>query len=147
MTKYLRISSHIKKPSLIDDFAPAPVWISLYMTKIFLFFFISVGPSPLPCCLFLCKSGGVISLDVTINILSWKRLKSILFSGGGGGGGGVADRGTQYRLTFYGVPELLPGYREAYPAPLSCPGPCIDWPCEHSCQVLSRIFRPDKQKN
>ncbi len=40
-----------------------------------------------------------------------------VFRGGGGGGG--ADRGTQYRLTFYGVPELLPRYREAYAPP--CP--------------------------
>ncbi len=32
--KYLRISSYIRKPFLIYDFATAPLWISLYMRKI-----------------------------------------------------------------------------------------------------------------
>ncbi len=41
MVKYLRISSRVRKPFLIYDFAPDPIWISLYMRKI-LFFFISV---------------------------------------------------------------------------------------------------------
>ena len=41
MTKYLRISSYIRKPFLIYDFATAPSWISLYMRKI-LFYFLSV---------------------------------------------------------------------------------------------------------
>ncbi len=41
MGKYLRISSYIRKPFLINDFATAPVWISLYMRKI-LFYFLSV---------------------------------------------------------------------------------------------------------
>ncbi len=35
---YLRISSYIRKPFLIYDFATAPIWISLYMRKIFFFF-------------------------------------------------------------------------------------------------------------
>ncbi len=35
MTEYLRISSYIRKPFLIYDFATAPIWISLYMRKIF----------------------------------------------------------------------------------------------------------------
>jgi hypothetical protein len=39
MVKYLRISS--RKPFLIYDFATAPLWISLYMRKIF-FSFLSV---------------------------------------------------------------------------------------------------------
>ncbi len=34
MGKYLRISSYIRKPFLIYDFATAPLWISLYMRKI-----------------------------------------------------------------------------------------------------------------
>jgi hypothetical protein len=34
MVKYLRISSYIRKPSLIYDFATAPFWITLYMRKI-----------------------------------------------------------------------------------------------------------------
>jgi hypothetical protein len=34
MTKYLRISSYIRKPFLIYDFATAPFWISLFMRKI-----------------------------------------------------------------------------------------------------------------
>ncbi len=34
MTKYLRISSYIRKPFLIYDFATDPVWISIYMMKI-----------------------------------------------------------------------------------------------------------------
>ncbi len=41
MTKYLCISSFIRKPFLIYDFATAPIWISLYMRKI-LFSFLSV---------------------------------------------------------------------------------------------------------
>ncbi len=41
MGKYLRISSYMKKPLLIYDFATAPLWISLYMRKI-LFYFLSV---------------------------------------------------------------------------------------------------------
>ncbi len=39
--KYLRISSYIRKPFLIYDFATAPLWISPYMRKI-LFSFLSV---------------------------------------------------------------------------------------------------------
>ncbi len=34
MGKNLRISSHISKPFLIYNFAPDPIWISLYMWKI-----------------------------------------------------------------------------------------------------------------
>jgi hypothetical protein len=34
MGKYLRISSYIRKPFLIYDFATAPLLISLYMRKI-----------------------------------------------------------------------------------------------------------------
>ncbi len=41
MTKYLQISSYIRKPFLIHDFATAPFWISLHMRKI-LFSFLSV---------------------------------------------------------------------------------------------------------
>ncbi len=33
MGKYLRISSFIRKPFLIYDFATAPLWFSLYMRK------------------------------------------------------------------------------------------------------------------
>ncbi len=39
MGKYLRISSYIRKPFLIYDFATAPFWISLYMTKILYSFY------------------------------------------------------------------------------------------------------------
>ncbi len=45
---YLRISSYIRKPFLIYDFATAPIWISLYiqyMRKIFFSFFIIVETS------------------------------------------------------------------------------------------------------
>ncbi len=38
MGKYLRISSNIRRPYLIYDFATAPLWISLYMRKDFLFY-------------------------------------------------------------------------------------------------------------
>ncbi len=38
MGKYLCISSYIRKPFLIYDFATAPLWISLYMRKILLSF-------------------------------------------------------------------------------------------------------------
>ncbi len=38
---YLRISSYIRKPFFIYDFATAPLWISLYMRKIW-FSFLSV---------------------------------------------------------------------------------------------------------
>jgi hypothetical protein len=38
MTKYLRISSYIRKPFLIYDFATAPLWISLYIRKIWFSF-------------------------------------------------------------------------------------------------------------
>ncbi len=41
MGKYLCISSYIRKPFLIYDFATAPLWISLYIRKI-LFYFLSV---------------------------------------------------------------------------------------------------------
>ncbi len=41
MGKYFRISSYIGKPFLIYDFATAPLWISLYMGKKLIFFFIS----------------------------------------------------------------------------------------------------------
>ncbi len=41
MGKYFCISSYIRKPFLIYDFATAPLWISLYMRKIF-FSFLSV---------------------------------------------------------------------------------------------------------
>ncbi len=34
MVTYLRISSYMKKPFLIYDFAPDPIWIPLYMMKI-----------------------------------------------------------------------------------------------------------------
>ncbi len=37
--KYLCISSYIRKPFLIYEFAPDPIWISLYMRKIFFSFF------------------------------------------------------------------------------------------------------------
>ncbi len=40
MGKYLRISSYIRKPFLIYDFATAPLWISLYMRKIWFSFLI-----------------------------------------------------------------------------------------------------------
>ncbi len=36
MGKYLRISSYIRKPFLIYDFATAPLWISLYKRKIWI---------------------------------------------------------------------------------------------------------------
>ncbi len=39
MTKYLRISSYIRKPFLIYGFATAPIWISLYMRKIHFLFY------------------------------------------------------------------------------------------------------------
>ncbi len=38
MTKYLRISSYTRKAFLIYDFATAPIWISLYMRKIWFSF-------------------------------------------------------------------------------------------------------------
>jgi hypothetical protein len=39
ITKYLRISSYIRKPFLIRDFAAAPIKIFLYMRKIFFSFY------------------------------------------------------------------------------------------------------------
>ncbi len=39
MVKYLRISSYTKKPLLVYDFVTAPLWISLYMRKIWFPFF------------------------------------------------------------------------------------------------------------
>ncbi len=41
MGKNLPISSYIRNPFLIYDFAPDPIWFSLYMRKI-LFSFLSV---------------------------------------------------------------------------------------------------------
>ncbi len=38
MGKYLRFDPYIRKPFLIYDFATAPLWISLYMKKIFFSF-------------------------------------------------------------------------------------------------------------
>ncbi len=44
MVKNLRISSYFRKPFLIYDFAPDPVWISLYTDEEnFILFFISVA--------------------------------------------------------------------------------------------------------
>ncbi len=43
MTKYLCISSYIRKPFLIYDFAPDPIWISLNIRNSFFYFFFSVG--------------------------------------------------------------------------------------------------------
>ncbi len=37
IVKYLRISSYIRKPFLIYDFAPDPIWIYLYMRTSFFF--------------------------------------------------------------------------------------------------------------
>ncbi len=34
MVKYLRISSYVRKPFLIYDFATDPIWISLYAKEI-----------------------------------------------------------------------------------------------------------------
>ncbi len=39
VTKYLSISSYIRKSFLIYDFATAPLWISLYMRKILFYFY------------------------------------------------------------------------------------------------------------
>jgi hypothetical protein len=39
MGKNLRISSYIRRPFLINDFAPDPIWISLYMRKILFNFY------------------------------------------------------------------------------------------------------------
>jgi hypothetical protein len=50
--KYLRISSYIRKPFLICDFAPDPIWISLHMRKI-LFYFLSVQSTVLKITSFL----------------------------------------------------------------------------------------------
>ncbi len=46
--KYLRISSYIRKPFLIYDFATALLWISLYMSKIW-FSFLSVYDLAMNC--------------------------------------------------------------------------------------------------
>ncbi len=43
VTKYLRITSYIRKPFLVYDFATAPLWISLFMRKIWLNFFTSAA--------------------------------------------------------------------------------------------------------
>ncbi len=43
MVKYLHISSYIRKPCLIYDFATNPIWISLHLRKIS-FSFLSVNP-------------------------------------------------------------------------------------------------------
>ncbi len=64
MGKYLRISSYIRKPFLIYDFATAPLWISLYTRKIW-FSFLSV----------LWKQRGVetsINRSIVINCLAGK---------------------------------------------------------------------------
>ncbi len=47
MVKYLSISSYIRKPFLIYDFAPDPIWTSFYMRKI-LFSFLSGYPLSKP---------------------------------------------------------------------------------------------------
>jgi hypothetical protein len=41
MVKYFRISSYMREPFLIYDFATDPIWISLYMRKISFSFFTS----------------------------------------------------------------------------------------------------------
>ncbi len=41
MTKYMRISSYIKKTFIVYDFATASIWFSFYMWKIVISFFIS----------------------------------------------------------------------------------------------------------
>ncbi len=39
MVTNLRISSYIRKPFLIHDFALDPIWISLYMRQLFFLFY------------------------------------------------------------------------------------------------------------
>ncbi len=56
MGKYLRVSSYIRKPFLIYDFATAPLWISLNMMKIW-FYFLSV---------YTCLSFALSSLRLSV---------------------------------------------------------------------------------
>ncbi len=91
MGKYLRISSYIRKPFLIYDFATAPFWISLYMRKIFIFFFISVEtqsvmlvlyfrPSFVNCWSSYLRSGSSLPTPFPVStnsIYSWDLLETI----------------------------------------------------------------------
>jgi hypothetical protein len=65
MVKYLRISSYIRKPVLIYDFATAPLWIFLYMRKICFSFFISV---------YLLAGSGMRELILTTEKQAWSSL-------------------------------------------------------------------------
>ncbi len=56
MVKYLRISSYIRKPFLIYDFATDPILISLYMMENF-GFFLSVYARANPWCTYLSPQG------------------------------------------------------------------------------------------
>jgi hypothetical protein len=47
IVKYLRISSYIRKLFLIYDFAPDPIWISLYMREIVICYIVIQYVKPL----------------------------------------------------------------------------------------------------
>ncbi len=70
----LRISSYIRKLLVIYDFAPDPIWISLYMKKI-LFSFLSVSFVQLHqlwiVCSFLLKSWHVIEIIAGHENIGW----------------------------------------------------------------------------
>jgi hypothetical protein len=61
MGKYLRTSSYLKKPFLIYDFVTGPLWISLYMRKVF-FSFLSVS----------------LGTRCPISFLSWENVGRVL---------------------------------------------------------------------
>ncbi len=93
MVKYLRISSYIRKPFLLFDFATAPIWISLYRRKI-LFAFLSVWVQIHSFCdiIFICwmirsmgqwsrtrrmisnTCGMIVILDLSLPRPSWEML-------------------------------------------------------------------------
>ncbi len=72
MGKYMRISSYIRKPFLIYDCATAPLWISLYMRKIWLSFYQCKLPACIPrptlqyITVWKVEGGGGVASDLSI---------------------------------------------------------------------------------
>ncbi len=69
--KYLRISSYIRKPFLIYDFATAPLWISLYMRKILFSLYQILFSFFYQCRVRMALKCTVLRTHKTFMLLSW----------------------------------------------------------------------------
>ncbi len=81
--KYFRISSYIRKPFLIYDFATAPLWISLYMRKILFSFYqcIFLGSVRIFSCSRIGRPWEYINSSETHECENWDWGRAIPFLG------------------------------------------------------------------